>query len=115
MTLPTKDWAAQQEAARQRLIAGGGKPGVARMDQLVGKSGREILEAMMFGELPYPPMNETMNMALLEADNGRAVIQGIPLPQHTNPLGGIHGGGFATLLDSALSCAVQSMLPVARP
>jgi len=42
---PTIDWGTQQEIARQRSIAGGGKPGLARMEQLAGKSGREILEA----------------------------------------------------------------------
>jgi uncharacterized protein (TIGR00369 family) len=84
------------------------------MEQLAGKSGREILEGMMSGELPYPPMNETMNMALLEVDDGRAVFQGIPLPQHYNPLGTVHGGWFATLLDSALGCAVQTRLPAGR-
>lgn len=110
----TIDWTAQQEAARQRSIADGGKPGLARPEQLAGKSGREILEAMMSGELPYPPMNETMNMTLMEVDDGRAVFQGIPLPQHYNPLGTVHGGWFATLLDSALGCAVQSTLPVGR-
>jgi uncharacterized protein (TIGR00369 family) len=114
MTPPTIDWTAQQETSRQRSIAGGGKPGLARMEQLAGKTGREILEAMMSGELPYPPMNETMNMALLEVDNGRAVFQGIPLPQHYNPLGTVHGGWFATLLDSALGCAVQATLPAGR-
>lgn len=56
----TVDWTAQQEAARQRSMARGGTPGVATMEQLAGKSGRELLEAMMSGELPYPPMNETM-------------------------------------------------------
>jgi uncharacterized protein (TIGR00369 family) len=114
MTHPTIGWTAQQQASRQRSIAGGGKPGLARMEQLMGKSGREILEAMMFGELPYPPMNETMNMTLLEVDNGRALFQGIPLPQHYNPLGTVHGGWFATLLDSALGCAVQTTLPAGR-
>jgi len=114
MTQSTIDWTAQQEAARQRSIAGGGKPGLARMDQLAGKSGREILVAMMSGELPYPPMGETMNIMLLEVDNGRAVFQGIPLARHYNPLGTVHGGWFATLLDSALGCAVQSTLPAGR-
>jgi len=51
---------------------------------------------------------------LLEVDDGRAVFQGIPLPQHYNPLGTVHGGWFATLLDSALGCAVQSTLPAGR-
>jgi len=59
-------------------------------------------------------MNETMNMTLLEVDDGRAVFQGIPLSQHYNPMGTVHGGWFATLLDSALGCAVQSTLPAGR-
>ncbi len=59
-------------------------------------------------------MNETMNMTLLEVGEGRAVFQGIPLLQHYNPLGTVHGGWFATLLDSALGCAVQATLPVGR-
>lgn len=84
------------------------------MEQLTGKSGREILEAMMSGELPYPPMNETMNMTLLDIGDGRAVFQGIPLPQHYNPLGTVHGGWFASLMDSALGCAVQTTLPAGR-
>lgn len=110
----TIDWTAQQEAARQRSIVGGGKPGLARLEQLAGRSGREILEAMMSGELPYPPMNDTMNMTLLELGDGRAVFQGIPLAQHYNPLGTVHGGWFATLMDSALGCAVQATLPAGR-
>jgi uncharacterized protein (TIGR00369 family) len=107
-------WVSQQSDAQQRMREGGGAPGLARMEQIAGKSGREILDAMMSGELPYPPMNETMNMTLLEVDNGRAVFQGIPLLQHYNPLGTVHGGWFATLLDSALGCAVQTTLPAGR-
>lgn len=107
-------WASQQSDAIQRARDGGGSPGLARMEQLAGKSGRAILEAMMAGDLPYPPMNETMNMVLLEVGDGRAVFQGIPLLQHYNPLGTVHGGWFATLLDSALGCAVQTTLPVGR-
>jgi uncharacterized protein (TIGR00369 family) len=114
MNTPTMDWTSQQTASRQRSMAGGGKPGLARMEQLAGKSGREILEAMMSGELPYPPMNETMNMTLLEVGAGCALCQGIPLLQHYNPLGSVHGGWFATLLDSALGCAVQTTLPAGR-
>lgn len=107
-------WISQQSAARQRIREGGGAPGLARMEQIANKGGREILDAMMSGELPYPPMNETMNMTLLEVDDGRAVFQGIPLLQHYNPLGTVHGGWFATLLDSALGCAVQTTLPAGR-
>ncbi|TAM62641.1 MAG: PaaI family thioesterase [Rhodanobacter sp.] len=113
-TVPNMDWTARQETARQRSLAGGGKPGLAQAERLAGKTGREILEAMMSGDLPYPPMNETMNMTLLEVGDGRAVFQGIPLLQHYNPLGSVHGGWFATLLDSALGCAVQTTLPAGR-
>ncbi|MDO6386757.1 PaaI family thioesterase [Uliginosibacterium sp. 31-12] len=107
-------WASQQSDAIQRAHDGGGSPGLARMEQLAGKSGRAILEAMLAGELPYPPMNDTLNMTLLEVGDGQAVFQGIPLLQHYNPLGTVHGGWFATLLDSALGCAVQTTLPAGR-
>lgn len=107
-------WANQQADAERRIHEGGGAPGLARIEQIVGKSGRESLEAMMSGELPYPPMNETMNMTLLEVGAGRAVFQGIPLLRHYNPLGTVHGGWFATLLDSALGCAVQTTLAAGR-
>lgn len=108
------DWTDQQAAAVQRMREGGGLPGLARAEQIAGKSGREILEAMMSGELPYPPMNETMNLTLLEVGEGRAVFQGIPLLRHYNPLGTVHGGWFASLLDSALGCAVQTTLRAGR-
>ncbi|MET7014779.1 PaaI family thioesterase [Uliginosibacterium flavum] len=107
-------WTRQQSEAIQRMRDGGGSPGLTRADQIADKSGRAILEAMMSGELPYPPMNDTMNMVLLEVDDGRAVFQGIPQLEHYNPLGTVHGGWFATLLDSALGCAVQSRLPAGR-
>jgi len=51
---------------------------------------------------------------VLEIALGRALFQGTPGPQHLNPLGTIHGGWFATLLDSALGCAVHTMLPAGR-
>lgn len=108
------DWAAQQSDAVHRMREGGGLPGLARAEQIGGKSGRQILEAMVSGELPYPPMNDTMNLALLEVGDGRAVFQGIPLLAHYNPLGSVHGGWFASLLDSALGCAIQSALPAGR-
>lgn len=109
-----RGWARQQAETLQRMRDGGGGPGLARIEQLAGKSGRAILEAMMAGELPYPPMNDTLNMTLLEVGDGQAVFQGVPLLQHYNPLGTVHGGWFATLLDSALGCAVQTTLPVGR-
>ena len=51
---------------------------------------------------------------LVEVSEGRAVFQGTPGPQLLNPLGTVHGGWFATLLDSALGCAVHTMMPAGR-
>ena len=60
------DWATQQSDAVHRMQKGGGLPGLARAEQIAGRSGREILEAMVSGALPYPPMNDTLNLALRE-------------------------------------------------
>lgn len=110
----TDNWVLQQAKARRRAQDGGGKPGVASIAQLAGKSGLQILEAMMSGELPYPHMNETLGLDLIEVGDGHAVFQGVPSRAHYNPMGTTHGGWHTTLLDSALGCAVQSKLPPGR-
>ena len=107
-------WEKQQAQARQRVHVGGGRAGVATMEQLAGKSGRQILEAMMSGVLPYPHMAETLGFDLIEVGDGRAVFQGVPHRGYYNPMGTVHGGWYATLLDSALGCAVHSSLPAGR-
>jgi uncharacterized protein (TIGR00369 family) len=106
-------WLAQEAEVQSRLDAGVG-PGVARPEQIAGKSGLEVMNAMLRGELPYPPMARTLDFFLAEVDEGRAVFQGTPGPAHLNPMGTVHGGWYATLLDSALGCAVQAMLPAGR-
>ncbi|MEG0446482.1 MAG: PaaI family thioesterase, partial [Comamonas sp.] len=93
------------------MLAGGGQPGVAAPAQLQGKTGLEIMQAMLSGELPYPHIAETQDFALIEVAHGKAVFQGTPQLKHYNPMGTAHGGWFATLLDSALGCAVQTTLP----
>lgn len=108
------DWVAQHEDARRALLNKGGVAGLAKREQIAGLSGLDVLRAMMDGRLPYPPMNDTMDLVLLEADAGRVVFQGMPALDHYNPLGTVHGGWFASLLDSALGCAVQTMLPAGR-
>lgn len=107
------DWLRAEAAVRARLDAGPG-PGVARPEQLAGKSGLEMMEAMLRGELPYAAIAATLDFVLLEVGPGRALFQGTPRPQHLNPLGTVHGGWFATLLDSALGCAVHTLLPPGR-
>ncbi|AMO94643.1 hypothetical protein CFter6_1950 [Collimonas fungivorans] len=100
-------WQAEDSAVRTRLAA----PGVASLEQLKQYSGVEFLQAILRGELPIPPIAQTLDFNLIEAEFGRVVFQGTPAMQHYNPIGSVHGGYFCTLLDSALGCAVQSALP----
>ena len=106
-------WLAQEREVVARLNAGAGA-GVATPEQIAGKSGMEVLQAMLRGELPYPPIARTLDFQLLEVDAGKAIFQGTPGPAHLNPMGTIHGGWYATLLDSALGCAVHTMMPAGR-
>lgn len=108
-----ENWLAQEREIVARLEAGAGA-GVARPEQLTGKTGLEMMQAMLRGEIPYPPIAKTMDFQLIEVGEGLAIFQGTPGPAHLNPMGTIHGGWYATLLDSALGCAVHTMMPAGR-
>jgi len=96
------------------MMAGGGRPGLADPGLLSGKTGLGLLHAMLRGEVPFPPIAETVDFSLISVEAGKAVFQGTPQFKHYNPLGSVHGGWYATLLDSALGCAVQSALPAGQ-
>jgi uncharacterized protein (TIGR00369 family) len=89
----------------------GRKVGLVPVETVATMSGLEMLRAMASGELPGPPIMETLDFGLTEVENGRAVFEGIPAFKHYNPLGTVHGGYAATLLDSCMGCAVHSTLP----
>lgn len=74
-------------------------------------SGIAHLKAMQSGELPPPPIIALIGMELIDVSEGRVVFSAEPAEYHYNPLGTVHGGVVATLLDSAMGCAVQSLLP----
>ncbi|WP_216586719.1 PaaI family thioesterase [Streptomyces brasiliscabiei] len=76
-----------------------------------GMSGIDFLRALAAGSLPKPPVNHAIDFVLDEVEPGRAVFSLTPGEEHYNPIGSVHGGIFATLLDSAAGCAVQSTLP----
>lgn len=76
-------------------------------------SGLEYLKAVLAGELPPPPIAELIGMWFSEVSEGRVVFAAEPAEYHYNPLGSVHGGIAATLLDSAMGCAVASMRPIA--
>ena len=107
-------WNNEFNEVRGRMLAGGGKPGLASAAMVAGKTGLEIMQAMLAGELPYPHIAETLDFALVQVGPGRAVFQGTPQLKHYNPLGTVHGGWYATLLDSAVGCAVHTMMPAGR-
>jgi len=88
--------------------------GLARPEEALGQTGLEFLNGMLGGAYPAPPIGETLDFLLVEVEFGRAVFQGRPLLKHYNPLGSVHGGWFATLLDSALGCAVHSTMPAGK-
>ncbi|MGD9737139.1 MAG: PaaI family thioesterase [Solirubrobacterales bacterium] len=74
-------------------------------------SGIEYMRAIVAGELPPPPIAVTMSLRPIELEEGRVVFEGEPGEEHYNPIGVVHGGYAATLLDSALGCAVHTTLP----
>jgi len=74
-------------------------------------SGMQYLRAMMAGEYPPPPIAHTLGFTLAEVGDGRAVFTLEPAEFHYNPIGMVHGGVAATLLDSAMGCAVHTQLP----
>ena len=103
-------WEADEAGVRRRMAPAG----VARPDQVAGKTGIQVFEAMFSGDLPSPLFGETLGFLPVEIEAGRAVFQGRPQRCHYNPLGTVHGGWFATLLDSAVGCAVHASLPAGK-
>lgn len=73
-------------------------------------TGLEILQRIIDRKYPGPPIGQRLNFGITEAEPGRAVFRGLPGDRHLNPLGGVHGGWTATIMDSAMACAVQTLL-----
>jgi uncharacterized protein (TIGR00369 family) len=74
-------------------------------------TGLDMLRAMAAGELPGPPIADLLGFEVVEGEAGRMLFAALPGPQHYNPIGTVHGGLAATLLDSAMGSAVHSTLP----
>jgi uncharacterized protein (TIGR00369 family) len=85
--------------------------GVVKPQHMAGMSGREMLQTMLDGGFPAPPMARTLGFRLVEVGDGLAVFEGEPGPHLLNPLGSVHGGWALTLIDSAAGCALHTMLP----
>src|SRR5258708_38718981 len=85
--------------------------GVANREQIQGLTGTEYLEGMMAGRFPAPPIAKVLQFRLVEIGKGTAIFTGVPVFDFYNPLGSVHGGYAATLLDSCMGCSIHTTLP----
>jgi uncharacterized protein (TIGR00369 family) len=88
-----------------QLIAGG-----AARSSMRAMSGLEFLRGLMDGSMPAPPFSTTSRITPAELEVGRVVFEGVPHGDFYNPMGTVHGGWIATLIDTAMACAVHSSL-----
>ncbi len=104
--MSTQAWEKLEEDVAMRMA----NPGVSPIGEMRNRTGLDFLRDIASGVLPYPPIGKALNFFLVEAEEGRAVFQGTPVYDFYNPIGSIHGGWACTLLDSCMSCAVQTTL-----
>jgi uncharacterized protein (TIGR00369 family) len=88
----------------------GRRYGVPPMETLRSMSGLDFLAAIAAGRLPSPPITEVLHFRLVAVGRGTATFEGNPARAFYNPIGSVHGGYAATLLDSCMGCAVHSTL-----
>lgn len=103
-------WRADEAMVRARLAA----VDTESHPDVANRTGMEVFEAIFAGELPPAPIGETLDFVPIHMAPGEAVFQGSPTRRHYNPLGTVHGGWFATLLDSAVGCAIHTTLPAGK-
>jgi uncharacterized protein (TIGR00369 family) len=90
------------------MSAAGSNVGVPPLATLKSMSGLEYLQSIADGRLPRPPITETLGFTLVEVSPGFALFTMVPQFRHYNPIGTVHGGVAATLLDSCMSCSIQT-------
>jgi uncharacterized protein (TIGR00369 family) len=83
-------------------------------DAASGMAGVDFLRGMRDGGIPAAPIAALVGLSIAEVDPGRVVMRLTPAEYHYNPIGSVHGGILATLLDSVMGCAVHSTLPKGR-
>jgi uncharacterized protein (TIGR00369 family) len=91
-----------------RTASSGG--GVVPLETIMSQSGLEFLKAMVAGKVPQAPMAATLGFRLVDVTDGSATFEGLPEFRLYNPIGTVHGGFAASLLDSALGCAIFSTM-----
>jgi uncharacterized protein (TIGR00369 family) len=94
-----------QTSETSQLIAAG-----AARSSMRAMSGVEFLRALIDGSLPAPAFSPTSRIRAVSVEIGRVVFEGEPKGDFYNPMGTVHGGWIATLIDTAMACAVHSSL-----
>jgi uncharacterized protein (TIGR00369 family) len=84
--------------------------GVTPAEQILTYDGLGFLQAIIDHTLPTPPIADLLGFDIVHAETGKAVFEGLPEFRHYNPIGVVHGGFTMTLMDSCMSCAVQTTL-----
>jgi uncharacterized protein (TIGR00369 family) len=113
MTTPTdtlQQWLDQEALVRSLMLP----HGVTPLDDVRPRTGLELIQGMLHGHTRPAPFSKLLDFLLVEASTGYAAFQGAPQAEFFNPMGTVHGGWFATLLDSAMGCAVHTLLPTGR-
>jgi uncharacterized protein (TIGR00369 family) len=85
--------------------------GVVPVATLAAMPGLDFVRAVFAGKLPQPPIMQTIEPFDCTAEAGSVVLHSVPGLRHYNPIGSVHGGYAATLLDSAMGLAVHTMCP----
>ncbi len=99
----------EQVTTRERLVRWEDPAATAAaIRELSGLDGMRLVRD---GKLPAPPIAVLMNFHIAEVDSGRVVFEATPGEEHYNPIGVVHGGYAMTLFDSAMGCAIHTMLP----
>lgn len=80
-------------------------------ETILSLSGLDFMRAMLRGDIALPPISALLNYKLDLVEPGKVVFRGTPEFAHTNPLSGVHGGWYGTLLDSCMACAVMTTVP----
>jgi len=80
-------------------------------EQVLQMSGLTFMQKMLDGQIPGPPMAQTMGYWLHSVEDGRVAFRGAPGFEVSNPMGTVHGGWYGTVLDSAMACSVMTRVP----
>jgi uncharacterized protein (TIGR00369 family) len=84
--------------------------GVIPTETKMTMTGLHLLNGVMNGTLPAPPIQKTLDFRPIRVERGYTIFAGVPKSDYYNPLGSVHGGYAAALLDSCMACAVHSTL-----